>query len=114
MIVWRLMIWTDTLIFGVFFFGDKTFTALTIPTIIAGGINMTFELSPNFLHALHVFWIGSTDVICVFYIKTGDEFLEFFGIIVNIFLRIDTKRFGFFLDFITMLISTSLKTYRVT
>ena len=108
------MIWAYTLIFGIFFFRDETFASLTIPTIIAGGINMTFELSPNFLHALHVFWIGSTDVICVFHIKTGNEFLEFFSIIVNIFLRIETKRFSFFLDFITMLIGTSLKTHRVT
>ena len=105
------MIWTNTLIFGVFFFSDETFTTLTIPTIITGGINMVFEFLPNFLHALHMFWIGSTDVICIFHIKTGDEFLEFFGIIVNVFLRVDTKRFSFFLNFITMLISTSLKAH---
>ena len=72
---------------------------------------MAFELSPNFLHPLHMFWVRSTNKICVLHIETSDKFLEFFDIIVNVFLRVDTKRFSFFLNFITMLIGTSLKAH---
>ena len=108
------MIWTSTLIIFILFLSDKTFTALTIPAVITGRINMLFQALPNFLHALNMGWVGGTDKVGIFYIEFLKKILKFGRVLVNIFLNIYLLFPSLFFNFITVFVSPSLKAHIFT
>ena len=57
------MVWADAGIFFIFFFGDKVFATVTIPTFVSFGIDIVFEFFPDEFNAAFVVFIGCANKI---------------------------------------------------
>ena len=78
-----MMVRTFPLTFGIFRIGNKSLAALTIPTFVARFIDMRLQFFPNFLAAFLVFFVCSSNKVCIFDAEFLDEILEFLRILIH-------------------------------